>query len=152
MMAKEYDKFNQPLDATEIIKRSDAILTAEELDEAQKRVEKGEDLDAVALDYAIAYAMKEDDQVIRDAETGWTVTLDGGLIKTYTFPNRRALSQFVETLMQHSNEVNHHPNIETNNESVTVIFKTRASDAVTDLDHRCAEFADNAAEAALKVR
>jgi pterin-4a-carbinolamine dehydratase/GNAT superfamily N-acetyltransferase len=78
--------------------------------------------------------------------SGWSQS-DKGISKTFSFPNRRASAAFTASLLEYSNNVNHHPDVEVDGDDVHVTYITHATNTLTDADFSCAEQADRLAEA-----
>lgn len=70
-----------------------------------------------------------------------------GLVKTFTFPDRRICASFITAVMEYANTINHHPDIQTVPNGCTVTWVTHsADDTVTELDHMAATATDAIAQ------
>lgn len=82
---------------------------------------------------------------LRAPAVGWEVT-DAGLVKTFEFTDRRECAAFIARLMQDSNISNHHPDVASIPNGVTVTFVTHsANNTITELDHQATQRADQIA-------
>lgn len=69
-----------------------------------------------------------------------------GLVRRFTFADRRNLASFLAALCNDANAANHHPDIATYGDTATVTYCTHSEgDTVTDLDRQAAERADRIA-------